>query len=119
MKYMLLIATDPNAWASMSEEESDAMNADYFAFSNRIAESGEMGAGDPLHGVETATTVRVRDGVRSVTDGPFAETKEHFGGYYVVEVESLDRAIELAAEVPGARLGSIEVRPIMDFTQMS
>ena len=116
MKYMLLIATDPAASAALAPDEQEAMFAEYFAFSSRIAESGEMVAGDPLHDISTATTVRVREGATTVTDGPFAETKEHIGGYYIVDVASLDRALELAAQIPGARVGSIEVRPLMDYS---
>lgn len=115
MKYMLLIATDPAAYATQSDDENGAMMQEYFAFSKRISESGEMVSGDALHDISTATTVQVRDGHTTLTDGPFAETKEHFGGYYVVDVASLDRAVELAAQIPDAKLGSVEVRPVMDF----
>jgi hypothetical protein len=112
MKYMLLIAGDPSA---VSEESDDEIFAEYGKFTQEILDSGEMVAGDPLQGVETATTVRVRDGKRTTTDGPYAETKEVLGGYYIVDVNDLDRAIELAAKIPAARLGCIEVRPIMDL----
>ena len=115
MKYMLLIATDPAAYKTLTDDENGAMMQEYFAFSDRIRASGEMVAGDPLHGIATATTVRVRDGQTTLTDGPFAETKEHFGGYYIVDVASLDRAVELAAEIPDAKLGSVEVRPIREL----
>ena len=116
MKYMLLIATDPAEFATMTEDDNKAMMAEYWAFTQRIVESGEMVSGDPLHDVSTATTVKVRDGKTSVTDGPFAETKEQIGGYYIVNVATLDRALEIAALVPGARAGSIEVRPIRDMS---
>ena len=116
MKYMLLIATDPSEYATMTEDDNLALMAEYRAFTQRIVESGEMVGGDPLHGVSTATTIKVRGGKTSVTDGPFAETKEHIGGYYIIDVATLDRALELAAQVPGARLGSIEVRPIQDMS---
>jgi len=112
MKYMLLIAGDPNA---VTDESDDAIFQEYMRFTQEIVDSGEMVSGDPLQGVETATTVRVRDGKRSTTDGPYAETKEVLGGYYVVDVKDLDRAIELAAKLPGARHGAIEVRPVMDI----
>ena len=105
MKYMLLINVDPSQW-------SEDISAEYMAFTQEIVESGELVAGDPLEGRETATTVRVRDGKVTTTDGPFAETKEHIGGYYIVDVKDLDRALALAARIPDARSGGIEVRPV-------
>ncbi len=116
MKYMLLITTDPSDAPMPNAHNAYDMSADYYAFTQSIVASGEMVAGDALHDVSTATTVRIRDGVKSVTDGPFAETKEQLGGYYIVDVPTLDRAIEIAAEIPGAKFGSIEVRPIMEMT---
>jgi hypothetical protein len=115
VKYMLLIYSEPNAYASLSKEENDALFGEYFTFTQKIQESGEFVAGDPLQGIETATTVRTRDNKRALTDGPFAETKEVLGGYYIVDVKDLDRALELAEQIPGVRreLESIEVRPIM------
>ena len=115
MKYMLLIYTNPENWSALSEAETKAVTDEYFAFSQRITESGEFVAGDPLQGPDTATAVRVRDGRRAVSDGPFVETKEHLAGYYIVDCPSLDRAIELAAEIPDARFAAVEVRPIADF----
>jgi len=116
MKYMLLIAVDPN---DMPEADADGqynMSAEYYAFTQRIIASGELVAGDPLHDASTATTVRVRDGKTTLTDGPFAETKEQLGGYYVVDVAGLDRALELAAELPAAKGLGVEVRPIMEMS---
>jgi hypothetical protein len=104
MKYVLLIHDD----RSRTEE----LTPEYVAFTQSILESGEMLGGDKLEGVETATSVRVRDGRVSTTDGPFAETKEVLGGYYIVDVKDLDRALELAAQIPSARFGTVEVRPI-------
>jgi hypothetical protein len=117
VKYMLLIYTDPNARKSASDAEWGALMQDYFAFTKAIVDSKEHVAGDPLQGVETATTVRVRDGEVLATDGPFTETREVLGGYYIVDVPDLDRATELAAQLPGARRGwdSIEVRPLMEL----
>jgi hypothetical protein len=114
MRYMLLIYGDPTTWEAMSPEEGEKVNGEYFTFTQRIVESGEFVSGDPLQGLDTATTVRVRSGKTATTDGPFAETKEVLGGYYLVDCKDLDRAIELAAQIPGARTGSIEVRPIME-----
>ena len=115
MRYMLLIYSDPTAWATLDPSQSDQMMAEYFAFTQRIVESGEMVAGDPLQGLDTATTVRVRDGRIGSTDGPFAETKEVLGGYYIVDVADLDRAIALAGQIPDAKYGSVEVRPIQEM----
>ncbi len=116
MNYMLLIYDDPQFYASATEAEVGAEMGDYFAFTQRIVDSGEMVAGDPLQGIETATTVTLRDGERVVTDGPFAETKEVLGGYYVVNVDTVERAQELAAQIPAVRHGRVEVRPIMDMS---
>ena len=117
MRYMLLIYSDPADNAAMTPEEGGRMMAGYFAFTQALAESGELLAGEPLQGLETATTVRVRGGVASTTDGPFAETKEVLGGYYLVECPDLDRALELAARIPHAAIGSVEVRPIQELPQ--
>jgi hypothetical protein len=119
MRYMLLIHANPANWATVTEAEANAMFAEYGAFTQRIVDSGEFVSGDPLQGPETATVVRVRDGARSTTDGPFVETKEHLAGYYVVECASLDRALALAAEIPDARSSGVEVRPLADMTMPS
>ncbi|MEA3216670.1 MAG: hypothetical protein QOJ19_2826 [Acidimicrobiia bacterium] len=115
MRYMLLIYSNPENWEALPPEDQQKLTNDYFAFSQSIAETGEMIAGDPLQGVDTATTVRVRNGKGVTTDGPFVETREHLGGYYLVDCLNLDRAIELAARIPDAALGAIEVRPLREF----
>ena len=117
MKYMLLIYSDPKGWESVSEPEQGALMGEYYAFTKAIVDSKEHVAGDPLQGLETATTVRVRNGEVLATDGPFAETKEVLGGYYIVDVPDLDRATELASQLPGVRRGldSAEVRPLMEL----
>jgi len=112
MKYMLLIYTDP---AAFDPAQGEQLWKDYMSFTEAIQTSGELVAGDPLKGIETATSVRVRDAKRLTTDGPFAETKEHLGGYYVVDVKDLDRALELAAQIPDAKTGVVEVRPLMEM----
>jgi hypothetical protein len=117
MKYLCLIYDDERVWAEMPKEESDAMMGDYNAFTQGIIESGQMVAGEALQPVETATTVRVRNGRVSTTDGPFAETKEQLGGFYLIEARDLNDAIQVAAKIPSARIGSIEVRPVVDFGQ--
>ena len=88
---------------------------EWFAFSQALVDAGAMVAGDPLHGIDTATTVRVRDGKTLSTDGPFAETKEILGGYYIIDVADLDAATEWATKVPLAPYGSVEIRPILEI----
>jgi hypothetical protein len=113
MKYMLLIYSNPTV--ELSEADGSQMMGEYFAFTQAIVESGELIAGEPLQGLETASTVRVRDGESIVTDGPFAETKEVLGGFYMVDVDSVERAHELAAGIPTSRWGSVEVRPLLEI----
>jgi hypothetical protein len=113
MQYMLLIYNDPNGWESMSESEQGEIFGAYGTFTEELQESGKMVAGDALQATDTATSVRVREGETLTTDGPFAETKEVLGGYYLIDVESLDEALEWAAKIPGASYGTIEVRPVV------
>ena len=114
MKYLLLIADDPAARPT-DRAAGEKILAEYGAFTQSILESKEMVGGERLRGVDAATSVRVRNGRTLATDGPFAETKEHLGGYYVVDVPDLDRAVAVAARIPGARTGVIEVRPIWEM----
>ena len=118
MKYALLIYSAPGAGPAEGSEEAQAEYAEYFAFGDYVRERAEIAAGEALHGVESATTVRVRDDEVLITDGPFAETKELLGGFYIVEAEDLDQAIEFAGRIPTARYGSVEVRPVMNFEDM-
>jgi hypothetical protein len=99
----------------MSPADRQAMSAEYGTYTQSIVQSGHFKAGDGLQPTTTATTVRVREGKTLTTDGPFAETREQLGGYYLVEAKDLDAAIALAARIPGARDGSIEVRPVMIY----
>jgi hypothetical protein len=115
MKYMLLIHDDEKAWGKLSEVERQKIYGEYGAFSAELRASGQYLAGSQLQPTTTATSVRVRDGKRLVTDGPFAETREQLGGYYLVEAKDLDEAIALAAKIPSARIGTIEVRPIVEM----
>ncbi|MCE9572232.1 MAG: YciI family protein [Deltaproteobacteria bacterium] len=115
MQYLLLIYTPENAEAAMPPAEGRTMMADYLTFTQNIRKAGNFVAGDALQPTHTATTVRVRDGKVTTTDGPFAETKEQLGGYYLINAKNLDEAITIAAQIPGAKHGSIEVRPIMVF----
>ena len=118
MKYMLLIYVDPQAAPEDGTPERNAEGQAYGTYTQELVAAGAMLSGDPLHGNETATTVRVRDGETLTSDGPFAETKEHLAGYYVVDVADLDAAIAWAAKIPSARHSAIEVRPIMDVPTM-
>jgi hypothetical protein len=115
MQYVLLIYDDERIWAELDEAERGTLMKEYFAFTNEVREKGAYVDGNPLQPTQTATSVQVRNGERLVTDGPFAETKEQLGGYYIVEAETIDEAIEWAAKIPSARLGTIEVRPVMQI----
>ena len=112
MKYLCLIYDQEAKWATMSKAESDAIYAEYGAFTNSIKESGHYIGGNPLQPTHTGTTVRVRNGKISTTDGPFAETKEQLGGYYLIEAKDLNEALQIGSRIPSARSGSIEVRPV-------
>ena len=112
MQYMILIYGDEKAWAGLPEDEMNAAFAAYMQYSKDLAAAGVMRGGASLQPIATATTVRVRGGKAATTDGPFAETKEQLGGYYIVEVPNLDQAIKWAAKCPGAAHGSVEVRPL-------
>jgi hypothetical protein len=117
MRYLCLIYDEEKKLATLSKGESDAFMGEYFAFTDGIKASGHYRAGEALQPVETATTVRVRNGKVGTTDGPFAETKEQLGGFYLIEARDLNDAIQVAAKIPSARLGSVEVRPIVEFHQ--
>lgn len=112
MKYLCLIYDQEKRWDTMTKEESGALYGEYMAFTEDIKTSGHYLGGNPLQPTATATTVRVRNGSIASTDGPFAETKEQLGGYYLIEARDLNDAIQVAARIPAARNGSIEVRPI-------
>jgi hypothetical protein len=115
MKYLLMIYGNESIAQKCSEAEGRKIYGEYMKFTQEIKDSDKYLGGNPLQPTSTATTVRVRDGKPLVTDGPFAETKEQLGGYYLIEASDLDDAIKVAAKIPGARDGSIEVRPIMSM----
>jgi hypothetical protein len=115
MQYLLLIYRSEAELGKMDADARQKMTAEYGAYTQSIVQSGHFKAGDGLQPSTTATTVRVRDGKVMTTDGPFAETREQLGGYYLVEAKDLDTALDLAARIPGAKNGSIEVRPIMIY----
>ncbi len=115
MRYMLLIYTPESDWTSLSDQGRGELFQEYMAFTEQIRKSGHYVAGDGLEATSAATTVRVRNGKTVSTDGPFAETREQLGGYYLVKAGDLDEATALASRIPGARTGSIEVRPVMEM----
>ncbi|WP_283745480.1 YciI family protein [Sideroxydans sp. CL21] len=115
MKYLCIIYEDETMYQKMPEAEMHNIMGEYFVFSENLKKSGRYIGGNALQPTSTATTVRVRKGKVSTTDGPFAETKEQLGGYYLIEAKDLNDAIQVASQIPGARFGCIEVRPIMEF----
>jgi len=115
MRYLCLIYDEEKKLGTMSKSEGDTFMSEYGAFTEGIRKSGQFLAGEALQPVQTATTVRVRNGKVSTTDGPFAETKEQLGGFYLINAKDLNEAIQVASKIPSARLGSVEVRPIREF----
>jgi hypothetical protein len=119
MKYLLMIYSDEATDAKRpAAEQQQEMNA-YFAFTEEVKNAGALRGGDALHPTSTATTVRIRGGKLTTTDGPFAETKEQLAGYYLLDCKNLDEAIQWAAKIPHASIGSIEIRPVVDFSQVA
>jgi hypothetical protein len=112
MRYLLIIFDDPAELDRMSDIEQARITSDHRTFTETIVRSGNFRGGDALEPVTTATTVRLRGGKRTITDGPFAPTREHLVGYYLVEAKDLDEAIGIATRVPSARFGAVEVRPV-------
>jgi len=115
MRYALLICDEEKRQAEMSEAEAATQMAAYMAFGEEMGARGVLQGGERLHPTTSATTVRVREGEVLTSDGPFAETKEQMGGFYLVECKDLDEAIEVASKIPGASHGSVEVRPIWEM----
>ena len=117
MKYLCLIYDDEAKVKGMSKDEGEQFMGEYFAFTEGIRKSGHYVAGEALQPVQSATTVRIRNGRVSTTDGPFAETKEQLGGFYLIDARDLNDAIQVASRIPSAKIGSIEVRPVVDFSK--
>ncbi len=115
MKYMLLVYGDEQA---SDEAEKERCYQESAQIAHEIRATGQYLAAAPLHPVSTATSVRVRDGKRLVTDGPFAETREQLGGYFLIDAGDLDEAIDIAGRIPGARLGTVEIRPVMEIASL-
>jgi len=113
MRYMLLVYSDEQAWGEGEREQCYVESAQ---LTQELNKSGQYVAAAPLHLVSAATSVRVREGKRMVTDGPFAETREQLGGYFMIDAENLDEAIGIAARIPGARKGTIEIRPVLEIS---
>ena len=118
MRYLLTIYGDESGWSDVTPEQSQQIMAAYGEFGQAAQDAGVLLGGEGLQPSGTATTVRVRDGEALTTDGPFAETREQLGGYYLLDCKDLDEAIAWAAKIPGARDGSVEVRPVMDYEAM-
>lgn len=112
MQYLCLIYSDETMYPRMARAEAENMMAEYMAFTAKVKESGHYIGGNRLQPTHTSTSVRIRNGNLSATDGPFAETKEQLGGYYLIEAKDLNDAIQVASRIPGAKVGTIEVRPI-------
>ena len=117
MKYLCLIYSDESRWPKLPKEDTDKMLMEYRAFGESVKKGGQWIASERLQPTHTATTIRIRDGKLSTTDGPFAETKEQLGGFYMIEARDLNEAIQIGARIPGAKVGSIEVRPIWEMPQ--
>ena len=115
MKYILLVHHNEQTFSKLSETEVQQMREESVQLANQINSSGHYLDAAPLHPTSTATSVRVRDGKRLVTDGPFAETREQLGGYFLIRAKNLDEAIGIAGRIPGARIGTVEIRPVMEI----
>ena len=118
MKYMLLIYDDEKGWATLSETEQQQYMGEYMQFTQQIQSAGQYVTSSRLHPTLAATSVRARNGKRLVTDGPFAETREHLCGYFLIDAPNLDEAIRIAAHIPGARKGTVEIRPVLEIPNL-
>jgi hypothetical protein len=114
MKYMLLIYNEEKAWAGFTEAQRQGFMGEFMKFTQQIQSAGQWVSSSQLQPTAAATSVRVRDGKRLVTDGPFAETREQLGGYYLIEAKNLDEAIAIAARIPSVSAGTVEVRPLVE-----
>ena len=116
MRYACLIYDDEKKLGGMSKSDADTFMSEYFQFTEDIKQSGQYVAGEALHPINTATSLRIRSGKLSTTDGPFAETREQLGGFYLIDARDLNEAIQIASRIPSAKTGTVEVRPVVDFT---
>jgi hypothetical protein len=115
MRYMLLVHHSEQGFGQLAETEQQRMRAESIELANHLNSAGHYIDAAPLHPTSTTTSVKVRNGQRIVTDGPFAETREQLGGYFLIEARNLDEAIDIAARIPGARIGTVEIRPILEL----
>jgi len=115
MRYMLIILGDESRWGTLTDEERAANGAPWADYTQRLMDSGKFVSGEGLQSVTTATTLHIENGERVLTDGPFAETKEQIGGFYVIDCKDLDEALDLAAKMPHAEGGTTEIRPVMEY----
>jgi hypothetical protein len=116
MRYACLIYDDEKKLGGMSKSDADTFMSEYFQFTEDIKQSGQYVAGEALHPINSATSLRIRSGKLSTTDGPFAETREQLGGFYLIDARDLNEAIQIASRIPSAKTGTVEVRPVVDFT---
>src|SRR5690349_7952252 len=116
MRYVCLIYDDEKKLAGMSKADADSFMGEYFQFTEDIKKSGQYVAGEALQPINSATSLRIRSGKLSTTDGPFAETREQLGGFYLIDARDLNEAIQIASRIPSARTGTVEVRPVVDFS---
>lgn len=119
MKYLCLIYDQESVLGAMPKAQFDAVMGEYFSFTQEIQRTGNFVAGEELQPVAAATTIRMRNGQLSTTDGPFAETKEQLGGFYLIEARDLNEAIQIASRIPSVRTGTIEIRPVVDYSNQS
>jgi hypothetical protein len=118
MKYMLLVHHKEDVLTALRDTELQQLREESVQLANRINSSGQYLDAAPLHPASTATCVRVREGNRLVTDGPFAETREQLGGYFLINAENLDEAIAIGGQIPGARIGTVEIRPVIELADL-
>ena len=116
MRYACLIYDDEKKLGGMSKSDADTFMSEYFQFTEDIKQSGQYVAGEALHPINSATSLRIRSGKLSTTDGPFAETREQLGGFYLIDARDLNEAIQIASRIPSAKTGTVEVRPVVDFS---
>ena len=116
MRYACLIYDDETKLGGMSKTDADAFMGEYFQFTEDVKQSGQYVAGEALQPINSATSLRIRSGKLSTTDGPFAETREQLGGFYLIDARDLNEAIQIASRIPSARTGTVEVRPVVDFS---
>ena len=116
MRYACLIYDDEKKLAGMSKSDADSFMNEYFQFTEEAKKKGQYVAGEALQPIHSATSLRIRSGKLSTTDGPFAETREQLGGFYLIDARDLNEAIQIASRIPSARTGTVEVRPVVDFS---